>query len=663
MKKIIFALALSATALVQAQTLETKQINSVIRQGGVDLAWARGITGQGVTIGIIDQGFDQTHGDFLNKITASRNFYSKGTVTWAVHGTQMASIAAGARNSLGTVGVAPDAKLMLAQVGAGGNNQVLSEPAIYAALDWLSASGASVINMSLGAEYSSGFTRSIITNGRGSYFAGSDWGVNYGSTNAELAAFAQAATRGSILVVSAGNQGLPYASFPAMFASRTDASNRLVLGGRMIVVGAVDSSNRIASFSNQAGHLCQNAQGTVCRDVYLTRDFYVVAPGVDVLASVPNQLGLGRNTVGTSTGTSPAAAYVSGGMALMRQVWPQLKSEQIVNLVLTTAKDLGTPGIDNVYGRGLVDFNKATQPQGQLVVAAKNLKISSGTVSGIGLRGTGLVSTSGFASALQTSTVLGNTQVLDELGRNYTANLQSAALIRNVLTNPQSPWLGYTGYRQAQFDLTDSAQLTVFPGQTGSAAQLDYLIKHTRLQFQLGSMSESSGYLGNYGAGAVGLGSSQTVWAMLGIEQTVKENWSLFAQYGQGKTQVVNDPVSMIETITPVLTTTWRFGINANSVFENRDKVSIGLGTPVRIQHGKIRVTGVVGYNYENLNDDEYQAVPIVASEILNLSSPKNLSINMNYLRPVGKNSVLSLNAGQILGSGYTIGAQFTWLQ
>jgi len=162
---------------------------------------------------------------------------------------------------------------------------------------------------------------------------------------------------------------------------------------------------------------------------------------------------------------------------------------------------------------------------------------------------------------------------------------------------------------------------------------------------------------------AVGVGSSQTVWTMFGIEQTVKPDWSLFAQYGQGRTRVVNDPVSMIETITPVLTTTWRFGIHGNSVFENRDKLSLGLGTPVRIQQGKVRVTGVVGYNYESLGDDEYQAVPIVASEILNLSSPKNLSVNMNYLRPIGKNSVLSLNAGQILGSGFMIGAQFTWTQ
>lgn len=662
MKKTLVALALSAATALQAQTSETKQINGVLRQGGVDVAWTRA-TGQGITIGIIDQGFDQTHGDFLNKITASRNFYRAGPVTWAVHGTQMASIAAAARNGIGIVGVAPDAKLLLAQVGAGGSAQVLSEPAIYAALDWLSGSGAHVINMSLGAEYNSSFTRSVITNGRGGYFAGSAWGVNYGSTNAELAEFALATNRGSILVVSAGNQGLPYASFPAMFASRTNASNQLVLGGRMIVVGAVDNSNRMANFSNRAGHLCQNAQGTICRDVYLTKDFFVVAPGVDVPASVPNQLGLGRNSVGTSTGTSPAAAYVSGGMALMRQAWPQLKPEQVVNLVLTTTKDLGTPGTDDVYGRGLVDFNKATQPTGQLVVAAKNLKISAGTISGIGLRSTGLVSTSGFASAMRTSTVLANTQVLDELGRNYTANLQSAVHIRNMLTNPQSPWLGYTGYQQARFDLSDQSQITVFPGHTGSAAQIDYQVHHSRFQFQFGSMSEGNGYLGNYGVGAVGLGSSQTVWTMFGIEQTVKPDWSLFAQYGQGRTRVVNDPVSMIETITPVLTTTWRFGIHGNSVFENRDKLSLGLGTPVRIQQGKVRVTGVVGYNYESLGDDEYQAVPIVASEILNLSSPKNLSLNMNYLRPVGKNSVLSLNAGQILGSGFMIGAQFTWIQ
>jgi hypothetical protein len=660
--KLLAAALVSAFGLAHAQsTLETRQINSAIKQGGIDLAWSR-VKGTGITIGIIDQGFDQTHADISRKITASRNFYTGGPVTWGIHGTQMASIAAGALNGTGTVGVAPEAGLLLAQVGSGGSQNILRESAIYAALDWLSASGAQVINMSMGANYTSTFIRTVQTDSKGNFFANSQYGVNYGATNAVLAEFSKATNRGSIIVVSAGNQGLPYASFPAMFASRTDPSNKLVLGGRMIVVGAVDNQNNIASFSNRAGHLCQNSSGTTCKDTYLTRDFFVVAPGVGILAATPNQLNLGRDSVGTSTGTSPAAAYVSGGMALIKQAWPQLRSEQLVNLVLTTTKDLGAPGTDNVYGRGLVDFNRASNPQGQLVVAAKNYTLGTGTVYGIGLQRTAAMGTSGFSSALQTSEVLRSTQVLDDYGRNYTADLTKAVITRQINTNPTSPWLGHTQFTQAVFDISDQTSVTVYPGQTGSAAEITYKFGTSRIQLQSGSMSESNGFLGNYGSGAMSLGSSSTQWTMLGFEQSLYQGLGAFGQLGFGKTNIVNDPMSIFTISDTVLSKSWRVGLNKDSVLIEKDRLQFSMGSPVTITSGQAQISTVVGYDYQSIGDDNYNAVPIIAKETINLTSNKKLyTMSMNYQGQIAKNLFGSFGLAHTFNSGTWAGINLSF--
>lgn len=664
MKPIIAALTVSVSILAHAQTsvLETRQIQSALRQGGVDLAWSR-VTGRGVTIGIIDQGFDLTHGDFAGKITASQNFYAGGPVTWSVHGTQMAGIAAAGRNGVGTVGVAPDAKLMLAQVGAGGNSTLLKESSVYAALDWLSASGAAVINLSLGAEYTSGFRQSVQTNGRGGYFSNAAYGVNYGSTSGVLSEFALATNRGSILVVAAGNQALPYASFPAMYATRTDASGKLVLGGRMIVVGAVDASNQIASFSNRAGHLCQNSTGLTCRDTVLTRDYFVVAPGVAVLASVPNQLGLGRNSVGTSTGTSPATAYVSGGMALLKQAWPQLRPEQLVNLVLTTARDLGAPGTDDIYGRGLVDFNRASAPQGSLTVARAG--ITAGNSYGLALRRTGLITTSGFADALKTSSVLQNTQVLDSYGRNYTADLTRAIQPYSTLTNPWSPWLTGSLAAPVVLPLTESASVSVIPGNSGSAVQLNWHKDNRTWSLQSGTQQETSGFLGNQGLGALDLGSSNTSWLMAVVEQEINQNWSLQAQFGQGRTLVANSPLSMITLDKPVISQSMRLGLNQKNWVVAGDRVQYSIGTPVIIRRAQVSVTGVTGYDYEVNSEGEYDPVAQVKTERFRINESNRYTATINYQRPWTKNLNMLVTANQNFGMNQTryVGVAFSWIQ
>ncbi|NBS07547.1 MAG: hypothetical protein EBS69_09245, partial [Verrucomicrobia bacterium] len=157
--KILAASILLAFGSAQAQTANAEATElGLLQQTGVTEAWARGITGRGSIIGIIDNGFDLTHTDIKGKVIRAQNM-SGGAVTWGTHGTQMASIAAGSRNNSATVGVAPDARLLLAQAGTGGTNLALDQRAIKLALDWLSAQGAHVINMSFGGTYDSAFLK------------------------------------------------------------------------------------------------------------------------------------------------------------------------------------------------------------------------------------------------------------------------------------------------------------------------------------------------------------------------------------------------------------------------------------------------------------------------------------------------------------------------
>lgn len=653
-------LALAAALFVssvQAQNLETTAQNN-LNQIGVGQASLRGITGKGVTIGIIDQGFDLTHRDLLGKVTAARNFYTNQAVTSGLHGTAMASVAAGSRNGLGTVGVATDSRLLLAQVGPGGTNTTMSENAVYRALDWLSASGATVINLSFGSAYDTAFTNSVRRNQQGVYLVAPAYGTNYGVSATIVNYYKTATDRGSILVAAAGNQGLAYSEFPGMYATRTDNSGKLLLDGRMIVVGSVDSGNVIANFSNRAGHICQKVNGSVCQDPYLTKNFFVVAPGVNIPVST------GSSSAATlMSGTSPSAAYVSGGVALMRQTWPQLKPEQLVNLLLTTTKDLGAPGVDDVYGRGLVDFDRATRPQGQLSIASTTAKLS-GSFTGIPLNGSLAMLPPEIARMFRSTSVVNQAQVVDSYGRNYTADL-GLAIIGQKFQNyaPDSPWLGLNGYRQTQLPIAGELSWSLLNSDTGTAVQSEFLTNNFRYRAQIGSMSERSGFLGNYGAGGMGLGSSSTVWTILGVSSPIADDLDLFVEYGQATTSIANSPISMIQVDPTVRSHSWRMGLK-------QDNFQVSFGIPVSITKGRAQLTGVVGYEYEE-SGEGYLARPIVKSEQVDLRSPvQEYNIAANYRQVLTKTSVINYNLVQRFNAGGVAGKEsafaginFTWIQ
>ena len=127
-----------------------------------------------------------------------------------------------------------------------------------------------------------------------------------------------AKSRGTLVVVAAGNSGRTGVSLPGCIGDAT-------------TIGAVDSKNKIASFSGR---------GTAVD---------LVAPGVNLYAPV---LGSGY---ATWSGTSMATPVASAVAALVRYAHPGWTSAQIESAMFSTAQDLGTAGKDKVFGWGLVN--------------------------------------------------------------------------------------------------------------------------------------------------------------------------------------------------------------------------------------------------------------------------------------------------------------------
>jgi len=676
-KPTLITLAVAALATsVQAQVL-TKEfynvkgaLNTTMYNAytgtGVTLTWGRGFTGLGVKVAVLDSGFDLSHTDLKGQVIAAKNFseivventktnpnnfrsnIQVGTdITWSLHGTQMASIVAGKSDGNGAVGVAPDAKLLLAQVGQGVtynsttktwtySGTGISSSALINALTWAEANGATVANMSLGSSYDKTFQKGVTLLGSGVYKAPVAYGSMYGNTTKELTAFA-GASKTMALVASAGNDGLPYAQFPGAYATQVDAKGNLVLGGRMLIVGSVGDNNVISTFSNRAGSFCTALSGTTCKDPYYVKDFFVVAPGEGIISAIPNQAKVG-NTANAVSGTSPAAAFVSGGIALMKQAWPQLSGAQLVNLVKTTATDLGAKGVDEVYGYGLVNFNKATQPTGTVTYTTSSLSSSSVT-TGSSVVNVSISATGSIGNVIKTSSVLSNVQVVDNINRNYTADFTRAVGNSNPVNSlAMSPYLAMqgTGYREFTVPFGNADSMSFMSSSNGVAAQYETAYNDTKVSLQLGSMSEANGFLNNYGSGLTSFGNSGTTWALVGGEKDIGANFSVLGNYGVGITKTGSVQNSMIALSPTLVSDTWKLGIAKNNIFfsgKTNDKLSLSVQGPVAVRRGHADVTAITGYNYSTDAEDNTTATPISSSERMNLASGRretNLILGYN---------------------------------
>ncbi len=190
------------------------------------------------------------------------------------------------------MGSAPAARILAIRAfGTAPNGAESTSFVILKSLDFAASHGAQIVNMSFAGPRDPLVERAI---------AGS-------------------AAKGIVLVAASGNAG---PKSPPLYPAANP---------NVIAVSATDAGDRLFPASNSGSHIA------------------VAAPGVDIFLPAPD----GKYQV--TSGTSFSAAYISGLAALMMERNPRLRPDDVRAILVQTARDLGLPGRDDLFGAGEAD--------------------------------------------------------------------------------------------------------------------------------------------------------------------------------------------------------------------------------------------------------------------------------------------------------------------
>ena len=434
--------ALPPASTVNYETAEYRRNYGLFRINAV-AAYRHGYFGQGVTVGIVDSGILTSHSDLAPNIvpgarTQGGRLFTTGISDSTGHGTQVAGVVGavfgGPGSGGGVHGVAPSVKLMPLQwetldkgFFAGNHYQLLFDYALSASVQ--------IINNSWG-----GLFRSAPVTFNGTNYAFVDlpfftefhrvWGEP-----ADVKAVADKVDgRDVVLVWSAGNtswneknldrksvtfckkskrtrQGIIYCPRrnqvlaatqrealagltvrplgglgPTMVLATMNLPNNSVgeglmagplydrrLLGRMVAVVATDKKNKIADFSNGCGDAMY---------------WCMAAPGVRIgTTGQLHRFGFHLDTWVRASGTSFSAPHVSGALAVLRSRLSSMPMSVVLAVLFHTAKDLGDPGVDPLYGHGLVDLGAAVSLQGVMRLAVPGASVAGSFSRTAGLAG------------------------------------------------------------------------------------------------------------------------------------------------------------------------------------------------------------------------------------------------------------------------------------
>jgi Subtilase family len=194
------------------------------------------------------------------------------------------------------IGVAPNVRLLAIRAFNGeGDKTEATTLSLLTGIDWAVAHGARVINMSFAGPNDPDIARGL----------------------------AAARQKGVVLIAAAGNAG---PKSPPLYPAADK---------NVIAVTAVDADNRLLSAAVRGKHVA------------------VAAPGVDVLVPAPGR------AYQLTTGTSVAAAEISGIAALLVELKPSITPDEVRKVLQSTAFDLGPKGPDEQFGAGLADAERA----------------------------------------------------------------------------------------------------------------------------------------------------------------------------------------------------------------------------------------------------------------------------------------------------------------
>lgn len=265
--------------------------------------------GRGIPVAVIDTGVDATHPALSKSVGQTYDAVADGRTGANDHGTAIAGLIAGQGK---VTGVAPEANILAVRsfyMHPQYKRPLTSTDTLVKSFDWAFTNGARIFNMSFTGPYDP----------------------------LVKAALEAAHKKGIVLVAAAGNGG-PKAppAYPAAYPG-------------VIAITATDQRDRLYAHANRGGYLA------------------AAAPGVDVL--VPAL----KKGYTFSSGTSMAAAHISGLVALLLERNPDATPADIEKAIKSTALDLGPKGPDVQFGAG-----RANAHASLMSLASGKVKLTSG---------------------------------------------------------------------------------------------------------------------------------------------------------------------------------------------------------------------------------------------------------------------------------------------
>lgn len=632
-----------------------------IDASGINDAWAKGWTGKGVNVGIIDTGVNIDHDELDGQIGG---VYNNSSTDWNGHGSHVAGTIVAKHDGQGTVGVAFDSKLYVVRTPSLGYLD-------HNYWNYFKANDVDVVNLSINGRWDSNvsFNDSYVVGSdpnntsntyqslslidadknlykwnktvfkNGSYvnldqvIAQDDNGnLVYGGMDSIEALASNMANSELILVNSAGNNQ-KIAMAPGWYATATNSDGSLMLDGRLIIVGSYDpASGTNNSHSANAGSICWDVVNDVCQDEYHVSDFFIRAP--ESMTSLDNS---GSKYVNMN-GTSMAAPVVTGSIALLRQMWPHMTGSNTVQLILQTADssyDSYNVGLD---GHGRLDMDAATQPIGAVGIPTDG-RTDGATTSTNGYTAGGNSLPSSLSSLIVETTEIG-------FNRDWLIPLANAHVPIDTAFHSFTNYAGLTGYGNSDFAVhlkensTDSIAVTL-DGTT------------------FGYMKEDGQYLGRYFNGMFDIGETQTAFLQTGRVWETSANNRLSANINLGYTTIDTVNGSLINNSDDLMSYGWK--LQNDTVLNDKWSMSSFISQPVNVFSGNMNIHAPTSRGGNELSSNQVSYTDTEWSQTAKTET--DIGIGFNYTEgdfSWGISTVSRFDTA--VGNDHNVTASFKWV-